>query len=476
MSYIKDNRYLARFFLQFGYFQTALAILFFQIFLIVGLGKCSALAPDEKSYLQVFEGLYVSGSSNDLNFAGTSTWIYELFFLPGFLLAKMGIEPIYSIRGSAIIHSHIMLALTWKYLKKIPKTFKPPIFLIPLGLSVSLFTFLSLGLRESFLVLNLVFYFTSLELLKRNKLFKGGLLLLTSLVLFANLKFYIYVLIIAGTILSLIVLRNRVRRKTISIVVMLSFLSILVTPSAELRIANDLVGKGGFRFNIGDLKLFEFNFDKYFGSNNSSESVTQAAFRECQKNESLGFLKPLIVGAFNLENVSADQGENVSADQGENVSADQGENVSADQGENVSADQGENVSATDFYAFDKPRELIVLGHLPFNLVNFIVGPIPGTSAGVSYFGLLDSFMWLFFFIFIALTLFGKTRFHLVFDQIVTFAMSFSLAFTLFSAAIEVNSGTSFRHRILLFIPLLIILSRLRPRKTPSNSRTPSGSA
>jgi hypothetical protein len=209
--------------LRFGYVQTAITVLFFQILFVVGIGKCSALAPDEKAYLQVFKDLYINDSSNFLGFAETSTWIYELFFFPAFLLANVGIDPIHSIRGSAIITIQVVLALSWRYLNRIPKTFKPPIFLIPLGLSFSIITFSSLGLRESFILLTLISFFSSLELLKKNKHFTGGLLLLTSLVIFANLKLYIYFLIIIATILSLIIVRNRARLQTIVFVTILSF-------------------------------------------------------------------------------------------------------------------------------------------------------------------------------------------------------------------------------------------------------------
>ncbi len=430
--------------LRFGYVQTAVTLLFFQIFVVFGIGKCSALAPDEKSYLQVFEDLYINDSSNFLGYAGTSTWIYELFFSPAFLLANLGIEPIYSIRGSAVIHSHVVLALSWKYLNRIPKTFKPPIFLIPLGLSLSFVFFSSFGLRESIIFLNLIFYFSSLELLKKNKQFTGGLLLLASLVIFANLKSYIYFLIIASTILSLIVLRNRAKLKTITFVIILSFFSTFVTSSSELGIVNNVIKVGGLRFEVGDLKLFKPNSVSFFKNNTVNESVSRLGILECQRNDSLGFLKPLIIGAFSLDKVAADQSDK------------------------VAADQSDKVAATNFYALDKPRELIILGHLPFNLINFMIGPIPGTSGGVSYLGLLDSLIWLSFFFFIFLALFGRTRFRLILDQVVIFAMSFFLAFTLFSAAIEVNTGTSFRHRTVLYIPLLIILSRLHPRNSSSN--------
>ena len=423
-------------FLRRGYFLTATVVLSFQILLIIGIGKCSAFAPDEESYLQIFEVLYLNSSSSILNYAGTSSWIYRIFFFPGLLLAKVGIEPIYSIRGSAIFYSQVIFALCWNYIKLIPKTFKPPIFLVPVGLSVSSLVFLSHGLKESFIFLILALYFTSLELLQKNKLFTGGGILLISLVLIANLKLYLYVLIIASTILSVIFLKNRVRVKMICTVVVLSFLSVLITPSAGLDSAKNLVDKGGLRFVVGDLKLFKFDSGQIFKNDNFGESVTLAAFRKCQKNNSVGFLEPFIMGVLPLGKVSADQSG--------------------------------KVSASNFYAIDKPRELIVLGDLPFNLINFSLGPIPGTSGGVSYFGLLDTVLWLYFFLFMMLTLFDKTRLRLVFDEITVFAISFFFTFTLFSAAIEVNSGTSFRHRTVLFIPLLIILSRMRLQNSSTN--------
>jgi hypothetical protein len=455
----KTNSAILCGFFKNNYVRCTFIVFFLQIAFVLGLGKCTALAPDENSYLEVFSNLYLGSTPHIQDFAGTSNWIFQLFLFPAFLLSKIGIEPIYAIRGSAIINSHIILALSWKYLKLIPKTFNPPVFIL-LGLSLSFFSFASLGLRESFIYFVLILYFVSLDLLKKNKILIGGFLLLVSLILCANLKFYLYVLLIASTILSLLILKNRVRIKVIYAVILLSLFSIVATPSSEFSRAQDLVDKGGFKFEFGEFKWPEFNSDNYLNKTKGGWGVTWTAFKECQKNDSLGFLRPLIVGVLSLDNVAAGQEDNVAAGQEDNVAA--------GQEDNVAAGQEDNVAATDFYASGKPRELIILGNLPFNLINFMFGPIPGFFGGSSIFGLLDSLVWLFFFLYMVLTLFGKTRFQLILDEMVIFSINFFLVFTLFSGAVEVNAGTSFRHRVVLCLPVLVIFSRLCVRKQSLN--------
>ena len=194
-----------RFFLskQFGLYFFFNCIL---LILIFGIGTCSAFAPDERLYSQIFQSLYTNQSTNLQYFAGTSKWIYQAFFYPASLFSKMGLDPIFSIRLSSLFFFQFIILLTWNLIRSIPITFKPPIFLIPLGLSFSLFFFSSLGLRESLVYLNLVFYFYSLRILKHGRGYLGGILLFLSLVVFANLKFYLYILVTLSAFFALVFL------------------------------------------------------------------------------------------------------------------------------------------------------------------------------------------------------------------------------------------------------------------------------
>jgi hypothetical protein len=227
------------------------------------LGACSALAPDERLYVQLFNELYSGKIGNDSKFAGTANWVYFLFFSPGFLLAGLGIEPIYSVRGAAIFHSQVIFALSWRYLKQIPRIRKAPVFLIPLCLSLSFFSFSSLGLRDSFVFLNLILYFSSLSLIRKQKNFSGGFILVCSLIVFANLKLYIFVLIVLSTSIALIFLNKREDARKISVSVLLSFAVIYVTPTSELELVQDVAAKGGLKFEFQELKFFEFDFRNF---------------------------------------------------------------------------------------------------------------------------------------------------------------------------------------------------------------------
>ncbi len=425
-----------------NYLQFALVLCASQILISIGLGACSALAPDERLYVELFNELYSEKIDSDLKFAGTANWVYFLFFLPGFLLANLGIEPIYSVRGSAIFHSQVVFAVSWRYLKHIPRIHKAPVFLIPLCLSLSFFSFSSLGLRESFVFLNLILYFASIDLIRKQRSFSGGLILVCSLIIFANLKLYIFALIVLSTLMALIFLKKREGARVISISLLLSFAAIYVTPSSEFNLVQDVAAKGGLKFEFQELKFFEFDFRSFLNSGTDVRSVTRTEFIKCQKDGSLGILRPIVDGLLAWD---------------------------------ATNQNGSVLSATDFYSSDKPREVVVIGHIPYNLINFMIGPIPGTSAGMSFLGLFDSILWFVTYIFFTLIFLGKTRFRIEFDNLVAFSATFFLTFLLFSAAYEVNSGTSFRHRMLLVVPLIIIFSRLHLRGVPSNPRIPSDS-
>ncbi len=427
-------------FLRFGYIQTALAVLFFQIFFVVGIGKCSALAPDERLYLQTFMNLYFARENQSFYVGGTSNWVYELFFLPALFLVHLGLEPIYAIRGSAIVHSQLFLALTWTYVSKIPRTIKPPFIAIPFLLSFGFFFFSSLGLRESIVFLCLIAFFRCLKLLNQYKNFASGLPLLIVLFFFANLKSYLYVLLIVSAVFTIIFIRNQGRlRIVLGSVVLLSFMSVYISPTSELKRVQDSMSKGDLKIKLGDFRSFSFNFDALFSMEENFASVTRAEISKCNKENSIGFLKFLLAGFGNPESLPGVSSEKVDTD----------------------------YPATNLYSSTKPRELVYLGHLPFNLINFTFGPLPGAGGGLSFIGLFDSIVWMFFYLFVLFVLMGKTRFRFVLDTVGILALSFFISFVIFSSAFEINSGTSFRHRMLLSIPMMVIFSQLRIRTAVS---------
>ena len=96
---------------------------------------------------------------------------------------------------------------------------------------------------------------------------------------------------------------------------------------------------------------------------------------------------------------------------------------------------------------------------------FLCGPFPfvgnpGIAAGISS---LESPLWWAFY---ALVIFQFIRFRKVKfwqDHQLLFALIFLAGEISFSALVEVNLGTSFRHRTILLVPLVFLYVRLAQR-------------
>jgi hypothetical protein len=95
-------------------------------------------------------------------------------------------------------------------------------------------------------------------------------------------------------------------------------------------------------------------------------------------------------------------------------------------------------------------------------VVFLFGPIPfvgdpGIAAGITS---LESPMWwsLYTFVFIQFVRFRRVKF--LQDLPIVFTSIFLIGLVALSALVEVNLGTSFRHRSIIFVPLVFLYMRL----------------
>ena len=92
---------------------------------------------------------------------------------------------------------------------------------------------------------------------------------------------------------------------------------------------------------------------------------------------------------------------------------------------------------------------------------FLFGPFPfiGDPGIAIFISSLESPLWWIFYGFIAFTLFKLRTAKLFQDPLILFSTVFILGLIACSAIIEVNLGTSFRHRSILLAPLLFLYVR-----------------
>jgi hypothetical protein len=115
---------------------------------------------------------------------------------------------------------------------------------------------------------------------------------------------------------------------------------------------------------------------------------------------------------------------------------------------------------------------------PFSMVwpafVFLFGPFPligdpGIAAAVASF---ESPLWWLLYTALAFQFFRFRRSKLLQDPTMILSVIFTLGFIAFSALVEVNLGTSFRHRSVLLVPIIFMFLRLRQRSAELASQTP----
>jgi hypothetical protein len=96
---------------------------------------------------------------------------------------------------------------------------------------------------------------------------------------------------------------------------------------------------------------------------------------------------------------------------------------------------------------------------------FLFGPIPFLDQGgialtiVSF----ESPIWWLLYIFVGFQIFRSRKSKFLRDPAILFTLIFTVLLVAFSALVEVNLGTSFRHRSIIFIPLIFLFVRLRAK-------------
>ena len=105
---------------------------------------------------------------------------------------------------------------------------------------------------------------------------------------------------------------------------------------------------------------------------------------------------------------------------------------------------------------------------------FLFGPFPligdpGFAAAVASF---ESVLWWLLYLALAFQFFRFRRSKLLKDPTMILSVIFTLGFIAFSALVEVNLGTSFRHRSVLLVPIIFMFLRLRQRSMEMASQTP----
>jgi len=468
------------------------------VFFGVTLGRLYALAPDESGYLYTFNNLY--GNSSDPNPQYNSGWITApkaflwIAYLPAKVITYIGVPDYLAIRFLSIaltLFSIIVFHKVFLNSKSLNTWSNRWIFLSYLIPSVFLWT--TVGLRESFIIAELAAFLAGVNLIFRNKILIGAALISCGSYGLLSTKSYLWACLILASLISIagyLVLK-------IDLKLILKFIAAAIVIPLALFASTTSI----YALN------FILQSDVSEVGQRSGDSVTQ------------------IYVDGSVTQIYVDGSGNSNGIGGEKPNVITGENGSTQEEPKLITFHGDfTLIALHFYLQDYPNSIFTKvftlfklkdrveqiwtekiklgliyedsqigadtsslnGHIltpgkinkPLSLLwpafVFLCGPFPfvgdpGLAAAIASF---ESPLWwaLYLILIVQFVRFRKTKFYV--DPPMILAVIFTLGVIAFSALVEVNLGTSFRHRSVLLVPIIFMFLRLRQRSVELVSQTP----
>ena len=430
------------------------------------LGRLFALAPDEGGYLYTFNNLY--GSSSDLNPQYNSGWISApkiflwIAYSPAKIINMVGVPDYLSIRILSISLAALSLYLLKDILnrsdfgRKLSQKSIFIVFFIP-----SIFLWTSVGLRESFIFAETAAFLAGFNFLMQEKNKRGYVLLFLGSYGLLSTKSYLWACLLVAVILScsVFILQRIGRRKILEFLIagllvpVIAFASTTSIYALSFILQSDISVTGQ---RSGD-SISQFYVDtpgsgtgSGTGTSPTKELITFhgdftliALHFYLLDNPNSVFSRAL--GMFNLDKkIQTLWDEKVQAGL---ISKDKkvGKDTSSLNGHILKPGLINNPISMIWPAF-----VFLFGPFPF------VGE-PGLAARIAS---LESPMWWALY---ALVIFQFIRFRRVRflqDPPILFTLVFFAGIIAFSALVEVNLGTSFRHRSIILVPLVFLYVRL----------------
>ena len=395
-----------------------------QILLNLGIGSCIALAPDEGTYVEIFDNFHSEKFSNlDLP-AFSKRWVYFIFFLPAKLLSLSGMNSLFSLRFTSIIFNLISVYILLKILDRGKiLTVKEFFFILSFFVVPSYFVFTSLALRESFIVLLISIFFLGMKNIDGKNHLLGATLLSLSLVLMSGFKFYLSILLLFTMLTTEIFHWFKKEKNYFLVIPVLLFIFLNFNQITQIQVS------------FADSSVADSSVaDSSVADSSVAVILSSSTFQEityCVRNNQLGFMKYLVNFIFK-DQINAFNGASP-----------------------TEISRFNSTSATDFFEFEDYRTFKKFEGIPNGVFNFVVGPTVFNESKPARLFSVESLFWIFCFIFCAFSLFARVRVKSSFSILEISVLIFILCFLLFSALTEINLGTSIRHRIILIIPFFL---------------------
>jgi hypothetical protein len=414
------------------------------------LGQMFAFAPDEKGYLYTFNNVF--SLPIDTEPQSGSGWITAptLFlwvaYFPAKILNLVGVSDFLSIRLLSIAMTAFSLYLLSRINGNIQKrTVSPKSFILLSFFIPSVFLWTSTGLREAFIIFEITLFLAGLNSLFLRKikvaiplLFAGSygllstkpylwFLLMISLILFllisliskTHKEFRIKVFI-AGCIAPIILFSGTTSQFALNYIFSASLNEAGIRSGDSITQIDDVTFHGDYTLIALRFHLIE-NPDSFF-------SKAFAILKLDDKVENL-WLEKLQAGL-----ISEDKRV----------------------GKDTSSLNGHILKPgviTEPWTMLWPAFVFLAGPFPF------IGE-PGIAAKISSF---ESPLWWLLYSLVIYQFYRFRRFKIFRDPAILFTLIFLAGEIAFSSLVEVNLGTSFRHRSILLVPLVFLYVRITQR-------------
>ena len=453
----------------FGFF--FLAHTLFAVF----LGRLYALAPDEKAYLSTFNQIYSLPINTNAQTA--SGWIAAptiflwISHLPAKILNLVGMPDYLSIRILSIILATLSLYLLKSILDKTSLKSKFPhriiliVFFFP-----SIFLWTSIGLRESFIIAEIAAFLAGLNYLYAGSVKRGMFLLLVGSYGLISTKSYLWAVLMVALVLSsaLFLVRGISRRQTMKLVIAGLLLPVALFASTTSAYAlgyilhSDISETGARSGDSISQVVIEIP-----GTGTGDETGTGTGTGGKPVKTLITFHGDYTLIALHfylIDNPNALFSKMFRA-----IHLDRKIQRIWDEKVALGLIHKDNQVGTDTSSLNghilEPGKISEPLTLIWPAFVFLCGPFPfiGDPGIAVFISSLESPLW---WVLYSLVIFQFIRFRKVKflrDPQILFTLIFLAGEIAFSALVEVNLGTSFRHRSILLIPLVFLFVRLAQR-------------
>jgi hypothetical protein len=424
------------------------------------LGNITAFAPDENVYKSIFSRLYSAGFTSDvLGFNGAwEPWL-RLIYLPAKLLTYVGFSDLVASRLLAISYSTLATLLVIRVAKannRDDRVFK--IAIITISFIPTVFLWSSIGLRESFLYLEISAILYSYSRLRSSIDVRNILILGFAIFSLAMTKNYIYILFLFATLITLFLFTFVNRKNFVNhlMVLSLTLLPLAVNPTLIPAISNYLLGQVEKvdTFEIGDINN-DGRCDPFEPCANESGDGSGAS-GDKDKEDSM----PLVATGGMTVHALLRQLEG-----SPNSFVAKIANFLGITTKLKSVSTNAIVPITDKQVARNMKQLSLQqaglkkpGQVLKSTAKFLLVPFIFIDNGSLFLNIqsIETPLWLFIYVLFFLGLYQLVRHRWEIDYAVAMATLFVFEFLVISALTEINVGTALRHRSLLLIPILVI--------------------